>query len=67
MSQWVKDPALLLWWLGLLLWHRFNSWPGNFFMPWVEAKKIFLIKINKILVFLFMILFIYHLAIALSR
>ena len=27
MAQWVKDPALLLQWSGLLLWHRFNPWP----------------------------------------
>ena len=29
LTQWVKDPALSLLWLGLLLWLRFNSWPGE--------------------------------------
>ena len=27
MAQWVKELALSLQWLGLLLWVRFNSWP----------------------------------------
>ena len=30
--QWVKDPALPLPWLGLLLWWGFSPWPGNFHM-----------------------------------
>ena len=30
MAQWVKDLVLLLQWIGLLLWHVFDSWPGNF-------------------------------------
>ena len=29
MAQWVKYLALLLLWLSLLLWHRFNPWPQN--------------------------------------
>ena len=29
MVQWVKDLALSLLWLRLLLWHRFDPWPGN--------------------------------------
>ena len=33
MVQWVKDLALPLLWLGLLLWHGFHPWPGNFHMP----------------------------------
>ena len=28
-AQWVKDPALSLLWLWLLLWQGFNPWPGN--------------------------------------
>ena len=37
--QWVKDLALLLQWLDLLLWHRFDPWPGNFYMLWTWLKK----------------------------
>ena len=37
--QWVKDLALSLLWLGSLLWRRFDTWPGNFHMPWVQPKK----------------------------
>ena len=38
MAQWVKDPALSL---GLLLWHKFDSCPGNFLMlqEWLKKKK----------------------------
>ena len=39
MAQWVKDPALSLQQLGLLLWHGFDPWPGNFRMPQVRPKK----------------------------
>ena len=30
-AQWVKDPALSLLWLGLLLWHKIDpwAWPKN--------------------------------------
>ena len=28
-AQWVKDPVLSLQWLWLLLWRRFDPWPGN--------------------------------------
>ena len=31
--QWVKEPVLSL------LWQRFDSWPGNFHMPWAWPKK----------------------------
>ena len=37
--QQVKDPALPLLWLGLLLWCRFDPWPRNFHMPWVQLKQ----------------------------
>ena len=39
-AQWVKDPVLSLLWLGLILWCRFNAWPRNFHMPWVQPKKL---------------------------
>ena len=41
MAQWVKDAVLSLLWLGLLLWHGFSPWPGNFYMLHVAdaAKK----------------------------
>ena len=29
-AQGVRDPALPLLWLGLLLWLRFDPWPRNF-------------------------------------
>ena len=32
MAQWVKDPVLSLQWLSLLLWCRFDPWPGKFHM-----------------------------------
>ena len=37
--QWVKDLALSLVWLELLLWREFDSWPGNFPMTRVHPKK----------------------------
>ena len=39
MAQWVKDLALSLFWLELLLWCWFGSWLGNFHMLWVWQKK----------------------------
>ena len=42
MAQWVKDSALSLQCLGLLLWHRFDLWPhttGNFHMPQLWPNK----------------------------
>ena len=38
-GQWVKDPTLSLLWLWLLLWHRFDLWPGNFHIPRAQPKK----------------------------
>ena len=38
-AQWVKDLALSLPWPGLLLWCRFDPWPGNFHMPQVQNYK----------------------------
>ena len=40
----VKDPALSLLCLRLLLWHGFDPWPGNFHMPQVWPKIIFLMN-----------------------
>ena len=37
--QWVKDPALSLQWLGLLLWCRFNPWPWELPHAAGAAKK----------------------------
>ena len=39
MVQWVKDLVLSLQGPGLLRWHRFDPWPGNFHMPQVQSKK----------------------------
>ena len=41
MAQQVKDLALVLskLWLGLLLWHGFNSWPWDFCTLQVQPKK----------------------------
>ena len=39
MVQWVKDPAWSLQWLGSLLWHDFNSWPGKFHRHKSGKKK----------------------------
>ena len=39
MAQWIKDLALSLLWLGMLLWLRFCSMPSNFLMPQVQPKK----------------------------
>ena len=38
-AQKVKDLALSLQWLGLLLWRRSDPWPGNYHVPWVWPKK----------------------------
>ena len=37
--QWVEDPVLSLQQLRLLLWYRFDPWPGNFHMPRSRPKK----------------------------
>ena len=39
MAQWVKDLALKLLWLWLLLWNRFGPWPGNFHMLYYQKKE----------------------------
>ena len=39
MVQQVKDLALSLQQLRSLLWSRFDPWPRNFHMPWVQTKK----------------------------
>ena len=40
-AQWVKDLALSLLWLKLLLWLGFDLWPGNFHMLRAHPKKIY--------------------------
>ena len=37
--QQVKDLALSLQQLGLLLWHGFDPWLGNFQTYWAQTKK----------------------------
>ena len=39
MVQQVKDLVLSLQQLGSLLWHKLDSWPRNFHMPWAWPKK----------------------------
>ena len=47
MAQWVKDPMLSLQQFGSLLWCRLDPWPGNFHMPGVGQKKMYLLaKMN---------------------
>ena len=43
MLQWLKDWLLSPQRLGLVLWHRFCPWPGNFHMVQVRPKN----KTNK--------------------
>ena len=43
-AQGVKDPALSLQRLRLLLSHRFDPLPGNFHMPWMQPKKNFFLS-----------------------
>ena len=38
-AQWVKDPALSMKHLRLVLWYRFHPCPGNFNIPQVWQKK----------------------------
>ena len=40
-AQRVKDLALSLMWLWLLLWCGFDPWPGNFHVLWAWPKKIY--------------------------
>ena len=37
--QRVKDPALSLQWLRLLVWGEFSPWPENFYMPQIQPEK----------------------------
>ena len=39
MVQHIKDPALSLQQLGLLLWLGYIPWPRNFHMQWAQPKK----------------------------
>lgn len=39
MAQGVKYLALLLLWLWLLHWHRFDPWARNFHVPRAQPKK----------------------------
>ena len=42
MVPWVKDPALSLLWLWLLLWCGFHSWPRNVYML-QEPKHVYIL------------------------
>ena len=46
--QWVKDLALSLQHLGSLLWLEFDPWLGNFCMPWVQPKYIYIYEDLKV-------------------
>ena len=46
-AQQVKDPALSLMWLGLLLWPKFSPWLGNFIHCGHGQKKFFQRKLHK--------------------
>ena len=35
----LRIPVLSLLWLGSLLWHGFNPWPGNFHKPEVDPAQ----------------------------
>ena len=35
----VRNSALSLWWLGLLLWLGLDPWPRNGHVPWARPKK----------------------------
>ena len=37
--QWVKAPVLPQLWCWSQLQLGFDSWPGNFHMPWVQQKR----------------------------
>ena len=39
MAQHVKDPVLSLLWLRLSLCFRFDPWPQNFHILWMQPKK----------------------------
>ena len=43
-AQWLKDPALSLQWLGLLLCHGFNPWPRNLHVAGMAREKVTLKK-----------------------
>ena len=38
-AQQVKDLVLSLLRLVSLLWHRFDPWPENFHITWVQSKR----------------------------
>ena len=46
MTQWVKDPVLLLLWLWLLLWCKFHPWLRNFCMLQAAPIKKLNVKYN---------------------
>lgn len=35
----VDNSALSLLWLRSLPWYRFDPWPGNFHISWVQPRK----------------------------
>lgn len=45
MAQQAEDLVLSLLWLGLQLWHKFDSWPRNFRRSQVWPKFFFFLAI----------------------
>lgn len=48
MAQWVKDLVSVLQ-LRSLQWRGFNSWPGNFCMPWLWPKNVAFLNGSKVI------------------
>ena len=46
----VKDPALSLLWVGLMLWCMFDTWHRNFCMTWMQPKEKVAKKIRCVIV-----------------
>ena len=46
-AQCIRDSALSLQWLGSLLWHRFDPWPGKFPYAADVAEKKKNMKMNE--------------------
>ena len=56
MSQQIKDTALSLLWIWLLLWLGSHPWPRNLYMPWAEQKEK---KKKKVYIYIYIHIYIY--------